>query len=679
MIGKRVGKYQITEELGRGGMGIVYKATQVTLNRTVALKVLFPHLATSGEYLARFRREAVTLAKVQHENIVHIYDVEEFEGVSCIVMEYVGGPPLTKVLGLEGRLNPVRAQEIGVALASGLEAAHRQHIVHRDIKPDNILFTVHGKAKLTDFGIAHMRDDGIHTRTGMMLGTPYYMSPEQARGKPVTFASDLYSLGVVLYEALSGRVPFDAEDSLAVALMHVNDPPAPLSSVAPWVPPALAELVQRTLEKDPSKRFASSSDFAKALASVSLAGGRPVPVQSPSSAIPCPECGASLHDDYLTCPRCALAIRQRCGECSRLYDPLSPECPFCRTPATPTPQPVPAVAPRPGPASSTEAGATAAPAGVADDTKAAGIAPAKAAAVVAAARQRLADAAGPVVDNLGAAVDRLPPPPTSTAIRRAVDSAWQRLAKPHWAGMPLALWIGVALLALAAVAMVTQAAGGGRTPADGTNNRVSDSGVGPSGYVPAPPASQGPRTNQRQTRVTGQERTGEILDRITPDSAQVAAADSTGPAREEESRQAAEESTVGASTDASSNSTTRDPEAEAGAAEAAARSAIESIVERQRVATERGDLDMLLRDLASDLHEETIRSFGDMKESARDITSRVRDIRIEFDDVDDAVVTFHATLSAVRRADGRRVTIHDGQIEWNVAHRGGRWLIVDIG
>jgi serine/threonine-protein kinase len=671
MIGKRVGKYQITEELGRGGMGIVYKATQVTLNRTVALKVLFPHLAKSGEYLARFRREAVTLAKVQHENIVHIYDVEEFEGVSCIVMEYVGGPPLTKVLGVESRLDPARACEIGSALSSALEAAHREGIVHRDIKPDNILFTTHGRPKLTDFGIAHMRDDGIHTRTGMMLGTPYYMSPEQARGRKVTGASDLYSLGVVLYEALSGRVPFDAEDSLAVALMHVNDPPAPLAEIAPWVPPALSQLVHRTLEKDPSNRFVSARDFATALHSVSLAGGRPVPV-SPPNATPCPECGSSIRDDFLTCPRCALAIRQRCGECSRLHDPLSPECPFCRTPAMPTPQPVPAAAPRPGPAFSTEAGGGAAPVQDASPTWA-GRPPARVAAVVAAARQRLAGAAVPIVENMGEALDRLPPPPTSTAIRRAIDSAWSRLGRPYWAGLPLALWLGIGLLVFALVALVSQAAGD-RPQSVAGDGSGGGGGSGAGVFVP-PVVNIGPRERQQQeVPAADRERVGEALSSLlNPDSADEATVDSvdegTADAAEDEARTVSPDDTKVAG----------DPAADALAAEAAARGAIEAIVERQRVATERGDEEMLLRDLAADLHDQTLENLEDMNASARDITSRVRDISIEFDDADNATVSFHATLTALRRSDGRRVTIHDGRVEWVVARSGGRWLIVAFG
>jgi serine/threonine protein kinase len=681
MIGKRIGKYQITEELGRGGMGIVYKATQVTLNRTVALKVLFPHLAKSGEYLGRFRREAVTLAKVQHDNIVHIYDVEEFEGVSCIVMEYVGGPPLTKILAREQRLDPSRVCEIGVALASGLEAAHQQGIVHRDIKPDNILFSSHGRPKLTDFGIAHMRDDGVHTRTGIMLGTPYYMSPEQARGRPVTAASDIYSLGVVLFEALTGQVPFHADDSLAVALMHLNEPAPQLTKVAPWVPPRLAELVNRALEKEPARRFTSSRDFATALSSVSLAGGSPIPLHV-TTTMPCPECSGAIRDDFLTCPRCALAIRQRCAECSRLYDPLSPECPFCRTPATPGPQPIPMAAIRPVPASSlTEAPSSNVVSG--ESTIVGAFAPA-----AAAVRERVAGAMGPLLDNMHDAIDRLPPPPTSTAIRRAIDSSWTRLRDGRWAGIPVAVWVGVALLAFALIAMVSSASGRGtKEVANGGLSSPESGGPGSSYVSAAPPTGRQPRTRQQQQQAmtpAERERAGDVLTSLLdPDSAATkAAADSAKeepPATTRQAETGADAEKTEPRTSPEKTGAEKDPAAEAAVAEAAARIAIAGIVERQRVATEHSDIDMLLRDISPDLQAAARESFGQMVKTARDFRSETRDLEVDFDDASHANVRFHVKLTAVRRSDGRRVTIHDGPVDWQVAKVQGRWLIVGLG
>ncbi|MBD3335848.1 MAG: protein kinase, partial [Candidatus Eisenbacteria bacterium] len=265
MIGTEIGRYRITGEIGRGGMGVVYKATQVTLNRTVAVKMLPPHLALSREYLARFQREAETLARLAHENIVHIYDIEEAQGAHFIIMEYVGGPSLSSLLQREGRLAPERARDIAARVAGALAAAHHQGVIHRDIKPDNILFSAAGQPKLTDFGIAHMRDTKFKTQTGLFLGTPLYISPEQALGQAVTAASDLYSLGVVLYEMLAGRVPFTADDPLAVALKHINEGPEPLQRVAPELPASLCRIVHQTLEKDPTARFADARELQDAL------------------------------------------------------------------------------------------------------------------------------------------------------------------------------------------------------------------------------------------------------------------------------------------------------------------------------------------------------------------------------------------------------------------------------
>lgn len=273
MIGTQIGRYRIDGELGRGGMGVVYRGTQVTLDRTVAIKMLPAHLA-GGDNQERFRREALTLARLAHPNIVHIYDVEEQDGHSFIMMEHVGGGSLGDQMRTGTPFAPGRAVEIMAPILSALHAAHLAGVVHRDIKPDNILFTESGRPKLTDFGVAHMRDSGSRTRTGVMLGTPYYMSPEQAQGRPVTATTDLYAVGVVLYEMLSGHVPFTGEDPLSVALKHVQEVPRPLREWRPDLPVELCDLVHRALQKDPTTRFTSAAVMQDALESGHWAPGR---------------------------------------------------------------------------------------------------------------------------------------------------------------------------------------------------------------------------------------------------------------------------------------------------------------------------------------------------------------------------------------------------------------------
>lgn len=268
MIGQQIGRYRIEREIGRGGMGVVYEGTQVTLDRRVAIKMLASHLA-DADSSARFQREALTLAKLAHPNIIHIYDVEEFQGSQFIVMEYVGGGSFGDLLEKSPVLPPDRVVGVLAPVLGGLAAAHEKGIVHRDIKPDNILFSDSGRPKLTDFGIAHMRGANSKTRTGVMLGTPYYMSPEQARGRPVTPASDLYATGVVMYEALTGRVPFVAEDAVSVALMHVQDEAEPIENIRPEIPSALCDVVRRAMAKDPADRFESAAAMEDAL----LSGG----------------------------------------------------------------------------------------------------------------------------------------------------------------------------------------------------------------------------------------------------------------------------------------------------------------------------------------------------------------------------------------------------------------------
>lgn len=260
--------YRLEREIGSGGMSTVYLAIQEKLDRPVALKVMASALAADRDFSARFLREAQTVARLNHQHIVAIYDVG-MEGFNhFIAMEHVGGGDLKGRIVAQGALLPAEALRIAGEVAAALDHAHNQGIVHRDIKPENILFRTNGSAVLTDFGIAKAMKSGTRlTGVGLSIGTPHYMSPEQARGKSVDTRSDLYSLGIVLYEMLTGKVPFDAEDSIAIAISHVND-------VMPRLPTHLAQfqaLLDGLLHKDPTARYQHAKEFATDLGRV--AGG----------------------------------------------------------------------------------------------------------------------------------------------------------------------------------------------------------------------------------------------------------------------------------------------------------------------------------------------------------------------------------------------------------------------
>ncbi len=220
-------RYELVELVGTGGMSSVYKAHDRLLERNVALKILHPHYGDDEEYVERFRREARSVAQMSHPNIVTVIDRGEDEGQQYIVFEYVDGENLKQLVERTGPLPARRAVELGLAMADALAFAHEHGLVHRDVKPQNVLLTPDGEAKVTDFGIARSLDveHGV-TQTGTVLGTSNYLSPEQASGKPVTPATDVYSLGVVLFELLTAEVPFPGENFVAVAMKHINDPPA---------------------------------------------------------------------------------------------------------------------------------------------------------------------------------------------------------------------------------------------------------------------------------------------------------------------------------------------------------------------------------------------------------------------------------------------------------------------
>jgi serine/threonine protein kinase len=259
-------RYELEELLGSGGMSSVFRARDVQLGRRVAIKLLHDRYSDDPEYVERFRREARAVARLSHPNIVTVIDRGEDASRQFIVFEHVDGENLKDLVLREGRLPLRRALELAIAVADGLAFAHQHELVHRDVKPQNVLLSREGEVKVTDFGIARSLDveHGV-TQTGTVLGTGDYLAPEQASGDPVSPATDVYSLGVVLWELLAGDVPFSGENFVAVALRHVNEAPPSLRELRPEVPARLAAALERALEKDPARRFPSMAALAAEL------------------------------------------------------------------------------------------------------------------------------------------------------------------------------------------------------------------------------------------------------------------------------------------------------------------------------------------------------------------------------------------------------------------------------
>ncbi|MDQ3645462.1 MAG: serine/threonine protein kinase [Actinomycetota bacterium] len=257
------GRYVLKAPLGRGGMAEVWRAHDERMGRPVAIKFLAPRLAEDAEFLVRFFREAQSVAQMSHPNVISVLDFGEAEGRPYIVMEYAPGGALIKLSG--EALAPERAAELVADAARGAGEAHSRGIVHRDIKPGNILLFEDGTAKLADFGIASSQVQEGLTATGAAIGSPHYVSPEHAKGLPVTPASDVYSLGVVLYQLLTGRRPFEANNVTAIAIAHVEEMPETPSAHVSDLDPLLEAIVLRCLEKDPSARFSDGFRLAQAL------------------------------------------------------------------------------------------------------------------------------------------------------------------------------------------------------------------------------------------------------------------------------------------------------------------------------------------------------------------------------------------------------------------------------
>ena len=265
------GRYEIGDRLGSGGMSNVYKATDLTLERTVAVKILAEHLSDDDRFVARFRREALAVARLIHPNIVQVYDTGVDEARHYIVMEYVEGRSGAQILQRQGPIGPETAAEVGAQACAGLDYAHRRGIIHRDVKPGNLMIVggpVGGgemTVKLTDFGIARALEQTRITQVGSVVGTAAYLAPEQVRGEEATPATDVYALGVVIYQFLTGRLPYEGSTLAELAVRQQNERPLPPSTYNDEVPGPLGLAVLRALEGDPSRRYGSADELAAGL------------------------------------------------------------------------------------------------------------------------------------------------------------------------------------------------------------------------------------------------------------------------------------------------------------------------------------------------------------------------------------------------------------------------------
>ena len=266
-------RYQITERIGIGGMAEVYRAPDNVLGRLVAVKVMLPQYAADPNFTQRFRQEAAAAANLQSPYIVNVYDWGQDDGTYYIVMEFVRGSDLKTAIVQRGAINQRKVAEIGSQVCQALSVAHNQDIIHRDIKPQNIMVQPDGNVKVMDFGIARAKNS-VMTQTSSVLGTAHYISPEQAQGKDLTAASDIYSLGIVLYEATTGQLPFDGPDAVSVALKQVNDLPVPPREINPDIDPGLEAIIMKAMAKNPAERFATANDMRLVLND--YLAGRPV-------------------------------------------------------------------------------------------------------------------------------------------------------------------------------------------------------------------------------------------------------------------------------------------------------------------------------------------------------------------------------------------------------------------
>ncbi len=282
-VGETIGPYKIVAQIGQGGMATIFKAYQTNLDRYVALKVMHPALKEDHSFVMRLQREATVIAKLSHPNIVAVHDFREYEGIPFLVLQYIEGKTLKDVLKTQ-KLNTQQILNIVRPVAEALSYAHARGVLHRDVKPSNILIDNEGHVYLSDFGLARITQSGESTASqDMMIGSPHYLSPEQAKSEPVDVRTDVYSLGVVLYEMFVGRVPFMAETTYATILAQINDPPPPPRSLNPRVPLAVEQVILKALAKNPNDRYPTVRDMMRALEN---AVRGPREVDEPAAPIP---------------------------------------------------------------------------------------------------------------------------------------------------------------------------------------------------------------------------------------------------------------------------------------------------------------------------------------------------------------------------------------------------------
>jgi serine/threonine protein kinase len=323
---RRLASYTLLEQIGYGGMAVVYRARQDTLDRTVAIKVLSENMAASSEFMERFRREARTSANLRHPNVITVHDFgEDDRGVPYLVMEYIEGPTLADLM--DAGLDDDRIPDLLDQIAAGLDYAHARGVIHRDIKPGNVLLTEEGRAVLADFGLAWLLQGAQLTLTGGVIGTPEYMSPEQAAGHPFDHRADVYALGIVLYEMLVGERPFVAETPIGVLLQHLQDMPPSILLARPDLPAAVGDVLAKALVKDPADRYSSAGELARAFREAFSQRAQrgadhlqtePVPalaaLDEPRIVVPvidgviCAGCGEKLPLGAGICPKCRYIV-----------------------------------------------------------------------------------------------------------------------------------------------------------------------------------------------------------------------------------------------------------------------------------------------------------------------------------------------------------------------------------